>query len=512
MSAAAFRELFNNPAFRLWYSKELQKPNAVSSSFVGIGRKESKSFVSKSVGDFILSREKLTEIFGEEIAKTLIQQAKNDIEVFDIVTYRNIAGQEQIIFSDIKFDNANKLVENYLRLLAKDIDPAKISGKLQVFFENNPQDIGHVFGFTNTLLTRAKESVKEDLLKSAEKQVKSAEKIGDVKGIQEAQNYLTATLKQLNAFDSFIDSLVDILEDYDIASSEIKGLDLDVNLKYRKTQQNWLFTWESSAAQQQVGSKLATILGTIKQTKIGGKGVRGLFASLFTVKESEKDKLVQNLLNNLVQEFIDKSIANPSSEKLDILRQKTSPPFLDLIEDKIFENLGGKRKYGESYTGNINLKPVKAVRITKKPVTNTTVSKLVKNKKELKKLKAKVNTELIKVKNFKPETINLTNLLTVLNGSLHDQIRRNMGTGNSTNVLNYRSGRFAQSVKVEKVSESRQGMITAFYSYMKNPYATFSEGGRQQLPRSRDPKLLISKSIREIASSLVGNRLRAVNV
>jgi len=87
-----------------------------------------------------------------------------------------------------------------------------------------------------------------------------------------------------------------------------------------------------------------------------------------------------------------------------------------------------------------------------------------------------------------------------------------MGTGNSRDVLNYRSGRFAESVKVERLSESRQGMLTAFYSYMKNPYATFSQGGRQQYPRSRDPKTLISKSIREIAQTMVTNQLRAVNV
>lgn len=60
------------------------------------------------------------------------------------------------------------------------------------------------------------------------------------------------------------------------------------------------------------------------------------------------------------------------------------------------------------------------------------------------------------------------------------------------------------------MSMSRQGMITAFYSYMKNPYATFSEGGKQSRPTTRDPKLLISKSIREIATEKVANRLRAV--
>jgi hypothetical protein len=55
-------------------------------------------------------------------------------------------------------------------------------------------------------------------------------------------------------------------------------------------------------------------------------------------------------------------------------------------------------------------------------------------------------------------------------------------------------------------------MITAFYSYMRNPYATFSAGGRQETPKTRDPKLLIAKSIREIAAQAVTNRLRAVNV
>ena len=55
-------------------------------------------------------------------------------------------------------------------------------------------------------------------------------------------------------------------------------------------------------------------------------------------------------------------------------------------------------------------------------------------------------------------------------------------------------------------------MITAFYNYMRNPYGTFSEGGVQQSPRTRDPKLLIAKSIREIAATTVANRMRAVLV
>jgi hypothetical protein len=111
-----------------------------------------------------------------------------------------------------------------------------------------------------------------------------------------------------------------------------------------------------------------------------------------------------------------------------------------------------------------------------------------------------------------PLVESLISLQNLINRQLQDVISANMGDGDSRNVLNYRTGRLASSAKVESMSESRAGMITAFYSYMKNPYATFSDGGRQQNPRSRDPKLLISKSIREIAQQQVGNRLRAVNI
>ena len=87
-----------------------------------------------------------------------------------------------------------------------------------------------------------------------------------------------------------------------------------------------------------------------------------------------------------------------------------------------------------------------------------------------------------------------------------------MGTGYDKKVLNYRSGRLADSASIERVSQSRAGMVSVFYNYMRNPYGTFSTGGAQQDPTSRDPKLLISKSIREIGASIVGNRMRALSM
>ena len=104
----------------------------------------------------------------------------------------------------------------------------------------------------------------------------------------------------------------------------------------------------------------------------------------------------------------------------------------------------------------------------------------------------------------------LASLQTLLNLALAKQIQQNMGTGTSRNVLNYRTGRLAESAQVTTLSQSREGMITAFYTYQRNPYGTFSEGGAQSSPKTRDPKLLISKSIREVLSTQVNNRLRAV--
>lgn len=116
-----------------------------------------------------------------------------------------------------------------------------------------------------------------------------------------------------------------------------------------------------------------------------------------------------------------------------------------------------------------------------------------------------------KVEEIKPQE-NLVGLQTIINNSLHDQIKRNMGTGNSRKVLNYKTGRFARSAIIERISQSKTGLISAFYNYMKYPYATFSDGGIQQYPKTRDPKLLISKSIRELAAPIVGSRLRAILV
>lgn len=187
-----------------------------------------------------------------------------------------------------------------------------------------------------------------------------------------------------------------------------------------------------------------------------------------------------------------------------ILIGRSSPSVLDYIKYNIVNTLEGKQvvQYKGSATSTI-----KTTVKNKAPVFSGLVKKLPTITRTTKSTKpAAVNTRI-----SKPRP-SLTSLQRLLDGLLVEQVKRNMGSGNRRDILNLDTGRFAESVKVERLSESRQGMITAFYSYMKYPYATFSRGGRQERPFSRDPKLLIAKSIREIAAEQVQNRLRAVNI
>ena len=179
---------------------------------------------------------------------------------------------------------------------------------------------------------------------------------------------------------------------------------------------------------------------------------------------------------------------------------KSSRNMVDFVKDAVFGEIVGKRTHSEKTT-----KTVRETKTVKKQVRNSTNSAIPAPS-------PNVVQKKIPLEAREPSTTSLTKLQTLINYHLHDVISANMGDGSATDVLNFRTGRFATSVQVEYLTQGRSGMITAFYSYMKYPYATFSAGGRQQNPRSRDPKLLIAKSIREIASQHVSNQLRSVNI
>lgn len=178
---------------------------------------------------------------------------------------------------------------------------------------------------------------------------------------------------------------------------------------------------------------------------------------------------------------------------------KSSRNILEYIQDVIVGTISGKPTFGEktlhTYTNKAVVSKPKQATFAKAVFKPPSISG---------------NRTIPALRNIKGQFYSLAALQNLINARLTEVLTKNMGDGTRPDILNYRTGRFANSAKVERMSQSREGMITAFYTYMRNPYGTFSEGGAQGIPKSRDPKLLISKSIREIAATQVANRMRAV--
>ena len=203
-----------------------------------------------------------------------------------------------------------------------------------------------------------------------------------------------------------------------------------------------------------------------------------------------------------------KTVTSSPTIAATLLQTQGSPSFVTILAKQLADTMAGRPKDKTVYKIKPTLVGEKTTKIKKPKSHKQDIQKLKKLKQELE--KAKPDPGRIKVVVDVPESLNLVNLQNLINSELQETIAKNMGTGSSRNVLNYRTGRFAGSAKVENISESRQGMLTAFYSYMKYPYQTFEPGFRQGTPESRNPKLLISKSIREIAAAQVTRQLRAV--
>tara|TARA_B100000085_G_scaffold197894_1_gene181560 strand:- start:260 stop:1795 length:1536 start_codon:yes stop_codon:yes gene_type:complete len=97
-------------------------------------------------------------------------------------------------------------------------------------------------------------------------------------------------------------------------------------------------------------------------------------------------------------------------------------------------------------------------------------------------------------------------LRNLLNEYLPQMVASKM-TGPPT--LQFRTGRFANSARVENVNVGPRGGIDIDYTYMRDPYETF-EPGNKQGSTYRDPKRIIGTSIRELAQGMLGRQPRTV--
>jgi hypothetical protein len=281
-----------------------------------------------------------------------------------------------------------------------------------------------------------------------------------------------------------LDKYISKLQTEDIANANLKGIDQSIYASYIKD------TYGDGKAQY-----LAEFQFRLDNQAAGS-------ASASTLNELSK-------VFGLSTEGAAKILENSPSLGQALLTTPGSPSFVQMLSDNLASLIETGKGKAKSYK-------TKSAEVAKRRVKTSNNDDNKKTIAELKKMRSKIQAAPTSATKIEPAVIepstDLVSLLALFNGKLREAIVKNMGTGTSTNVLNYRTGRFADSAKIQRLTESREGMITAFYSYMRNPYGTFSTGGRQEMPKSRDPKLLIAKSIRDIAVENIKNRLRAVNV
>jgi hypothetical protein len=351
-----------------------------------------------------------------------------------------------------------------------------------------------------------------------------------------AQTYGRAIIsaKNLTAQDDLLNKIIGLYKLLDEGSSSLSQMNGKYNELLARAHKDFTSNHIAMNIQLQVKRDIETGLGNRDTGDLSSKiRIVGFLQSLVknTTLSADGKRLLTQPAAASLKEFekaltdLDKKLADYSKDLNKVLTKTTNPGYLLELRtsDNVTEYLSKLYKdvLESKGAGRQIKKTTPTVSAIKSKKLNTKVSTpsnkvkipLANMKTKLAKIKSDLNaSKSAKAKSASGVLVDLISLQNLINRQLQDVVSANMGDGDSRNVLNYRTGRLASSAKVEYMSQSRAGMITAFYSYMKNPYATFSDGGRQQSPRSRDPKLLISKSVREIAQQQVGNRLRAVNI
>lgn len=248
---------------------------------------------------------------------------------------------------------------------------------------------------------------------------------------------------------------------------------------------------EDVATQHDVTTRL-----TAKQTLTATGSFRKSYTLLISGQDAgdnkqdarKKEKPLSDAVNNVL------------SQEFDIANLKGSPSLLDAT--------GSVLAYPFTTKG-------KRIKVTSKKGTKP--SKSVKNKSSAKgksTIRKKSRVNLI-TGSLTPEPGSLgtsnnkhkssaTNTLAIIqefNRRLPEQLQKNM----QTPALNYRTGRFAESVRVVDSVTTPRGFQSFGYTYQKYPYQTF-EPGYAMGSVERDPRKLIDRSMREIAVELALTR------
>jgi len=226
---------------------------------------------------------------------------------------------------------------------------------------------------------------------------------------------------------------------------------------------------------------------------------KGKAADAATLKKLEKAL-------NWFFEGLEKNVREEMQEKfqIDNLAELTqSPSYLDELGQLVEDVFNGKVPI---MTGTRTIKLKLGLKPTaNKPKRQATKRRVQAPKRQLKKPgRVPVVPPARRASKEKRQAfLNLSQIKLYVNSQLHDKMQEKM----RGRRLHYQTGRLAHSAQVVNIQQTRKDTVALYYTYMKNPYATFAKGGSRHTAH-RDVDNLITASVRSLAKEVIGNKFK----
>ncbi len=477
MSVSEFSATIQSKVYKDWLTK--LETNIINTSAKNL--RSSQEVAAKT--DFLITRQTLVDMF-EKLSGSKADSHNIDLMMNDLQGRLggpkgaqagkaiSVNGRPAVLFENIGFDTISKVMDRVL-------DSPEVHEHLHdLSLQKQAENV--------SALQASGQKISREAFRKADTEKVTLGSFfhkGHVVGVAtnltkqfitevEASDFAAGIKKQLI---SVLQQYVDKLQEEDLATANLpNAVTQEIYAKYTKSPTKYLVEFQVGTENQLSGSEARPVI----------QELRRLFSG------AENTAIKELLTGN--------SVLGRA-----LITTEGSPSYTNLIARGIANTIVGKKQPTTRYS------------IPKTKVMETT-AKITKPVNNSAKIQA-ANKLITALKKPTPPKkilpgVSLANLISLLRSKLALQIKENMGTGGSTNVLNYRTGRFAESASIERATISREGMVSVFYNYMRQPYGTFSEGGQQQYPRSRDPKTLIAKSIRDIGASAAYTRMRAILV
>lgn len=177
-----------------------------------------------------------------------------------------------------------------------------------------------------------------------------------------------------------------------------------------------------------------------------------------------------------------------------------SDTLTDLGFKAILMNKTMRDAYRKGFAKNLSTYKVRGK--SKKPVKVTASEKIKRKRQRLSgfAVSGQIQKQGVKRNRGDQELTDTTTTRAFINSRLQEQVIKNMGRP----ALINRTGRFAGSATVVNAVPLTDGGIQMDYTYQKNPYEVFEQGGGYS--PMYDPRGIIEKSIRELASARLATK------